>query len=261
MIRAGKLVPILVAIVLCLSPRQAHPDFLPTPGLTLRTNSQDCINKFRSMHTLFFDYFNGVDAYASLNRLDVLTGGVVSTDAGQVLPVGAPLNTQMYAVSSTYGSVPAGNTRGKQELEEYGLYGPGDSVNSELRLTVNDKTFWIIAEHDDCAPATLAKSLRVQIKKTWNVNDPNFNGGTIRRTNANIYLHFNRSDGGHSCGDLNRKISDVVSSKIQELQTMDPVTISNNGGGPISDADIDTEAKITTTLQTIKGICNFHNGA
>jgi len=48
----------------------------PLPGMTARTNSQECIDKFRELYTLSGTIMTTLPSASSVQRLDILTGGI-----------------------------------------------------------------------------------------------------------------------------------------------------------------------------------------
>jgi len=74
----------------------------PLPGMTARTNSQACIDKFRELYTISGNVLTTVPAATSVQRLDILTGGIPVKSGFEAIGRGRKYDTEYYSLESTY---------------------------------------------------------------------------------------------------------------------------------------------------------------
>jgi hypothetical protein len=152
-------------------PVKSIADMLPSPGMTLRSNSVSCLSKFQDLHQLVSDYVNGIPPYSSLKRLDLLTGGIVRDTPSEPLPVGTELDTQMYATVSSYATVPENVFRGSMKLAEDG-YLIQHIVQSRFDVQLPSGAIARFSwDHLDCGISSKAKTLSLSIQKRWTAID------------------------------------------------------------------------------------------
>jgi hypothetical protein len=236
----------------------AYADFRIVPGMTVRTNSPACLAKYQEVYNLAGAYFNGVPAISTLKRVDVLAGGLAFDNATSS-PLAGKQKTQLYAVSSTYGSVPTGNVDGYMELQNgYDRFEVGTYSNVRVKLG-DGGILRMSAAHDLCATGEKSPDLSVDYSNYVSISGL-----------GPFYLSFNVAFASKYstgvCGDTARKISDILA---------DAKTINSGNGVPklmntstfpnteIPYTDIDTEAKraslALSLAQANKNLNNYYS--
>jgi hypothetical protein len=222
----------------------AYADFRIVPGMTMRTNSPACLAKYQEVYNLAGAYFNGVPAISTLKRVDVLSGGL-AFDNATATPVIGKQRTQLYSVSSSYGSVPTGNVDGYMELQngydsrfEVGTW-------SNVRIKLSDGgVLRLNASHDSCGLNEKSSNSYIDYNSSVNMGD-------LGQANLYFSVYFGSSSGGSSvCGSTARKISDIIGdSKAINLGNGEPRLMAS--GTEIPYSEIDTSAKRSAKALTL----------
>lgn len=216
----------------------AYADFRIVPGMTVRTNSPACLAKYQEVYNLAGVYFNGVPAISTLKRVDLLAGGL-AFDNATAAPVIGRQRTQLYSVSSSYGSVPTGNVDGYMELHNGydGRFEVGTWSNVRVKLS-DGGVLRLNASHDSCGLNEKSSTSYIEYNDSVNMGD-------LGQASLYFSVYFGSSSGGSSvCGSTARKISDILGdSKAINLGNGEPKLIESWSTNEIPYSEIDSSAK------------------
>lgn len=220
----------------------------PLPDMTLRTNSQDCIDRYQDLYTLAGQYFTALPSSTNIKRIDILSGGVPSTAGFTALPLGRQHQTEYYSLRSTYGTADA-SVAGIQSILREALNPSSATVQSLLTLTRTDGyRIYLGSRHHSCLNTEKASDLEVLIQK----GPTDFLSASTTTPKCELKLVFSSSDQKNLCGD-STKTGTIASHLATIRAAIAAKTIFFQAGDTIitpAQAAEDLEGKITALGDT-----------
>lgn len=201
----------------------------PLPGMTARTNSQACIDKFRELYTISGNILTSVPAATSVQRLDILTGGIPVKSGFEAIGRGRKYDTEYYSLESTYAIPGSDEFVGAQSIYQNYENPTKLEVYQNMTLKVGtDTRLYLWSQANGCEATDQFGRMTVSLNK-----------GVWPNPSCSLWVEFDKSQDDSLCSDGSKSIQTLLTEKKPDLPDMPRLSRSlyaSNGSGTLSAA-------------------------